>query len=439
VIAVDAAVRAALERFADAPGPATVAASGGLDSTVLARLLVPALRARGGRPRLLCFDHGWRPFEREREHVLALGREIGAPVVLGGALPDPARRRAVGPEAAAREARLGWLRARGEGPIHLGHHRDDAEENALLHGVDLAPAPGRLRRPLLALRRDDLRRWALREGWVWLEDPTNADPARPRNHLRHAVLPSLRGGPELESAMEQASAERLRRARIDAEVGAILPALLRAHGPGLRVLDRATLLACAPAVAAAAVRALCPGPGRGPGAPALSALLASVDEGVPRRHDLGGGWIGAVGPNTLELVRPPRTAPRPRPLAPLSDVRWPAAGRIRRRAVVDARPGRAGLGRDSALLAGADRPLWVVPAGAGRRMRPFGLAGSKRVSDLLREAGISAPRRATWPVVVDAADRVLWVPGARASEVAPLPPGGADATLLLFTDGIDAS
>ena len=53
---------------------------------------------------------------------------------------------------------------------------------ALTPGVTLA-------RPLLAVRREDMRTYATKHGVPWRDDPTNLDTRFRRNQVRHAVLP----------------------------------------------------------------------------------------------------------------------------------------------------------------------------------------------------------------------------------------------------------
>lgn len=436
---IDRLVQRSLDAFADPPGAALIATSGGLDSTVLARVLVPALQARGSSPRLACFDHGWRPFDAELDHVRDLARELAVPLHRGATRPDPSRRRAVGPEAEAREARHRWLGSLAAGPIYLGHHADDQVENVLLHGVAMAARRGVVRRPLLGARRQDLLDLATASAWPWIEDPTNADLARPRNRLRHGALPALGEPGSRDALVAQGREELERRTKAEALATAAIPTLLQHSARGRHVLDRDGLAALPSEVITAAVRSLCPGPGRGPSAAALSALLDAVGEGAAQRCDLGRGWIATVSPSTVELLRPPSPPPARRALGPGEDVLWPTVGRLLRRRLRAARPGDPRLGRSRALIADPERALWLTPAGRGRRIRPFGLAGTRPVSELLREAGVSPARRSTWPLVVDEADRVLWIPGVRASAHAPLPPGGADATLLLFTNRTDRS
>ena len=54
------------------------------------------------------------------------------------------------------------------------------------------------------------------------------------------------------------------------------------------------------------------------------------------------------------------------------------------------------------------------------RIRPFGMKGTRPVSDLLSEAGVKTERnKRNFPLIVaaDSPETVLWIPGIRASEV----------------------
>ncbi len=113
-----------------------------------------------------------------------------------------------GIEAAARAARyrsLERLRLRlGARYVLTGHHRDDQAETVLLRlrqgsgllglaGVQLRRGP--IVRPLLTCSRQQLATWRARVApdLQPVTDPTNADLARPRNLIRHYVLPHLEG------------------------------------------------------------------------------------------------------------------------------------------------------------------------------------------------------------------------------------------------------
>lgn len=63
--------------------------------------------------------------------------------------------------------------------------------------------------------------------------------------------------------------------------------------------------------------------------------------------------------------------------------------------------------------------LTVRPWEAGDRLAPFGMEGTKKVSDVFIDGKIPRGDRAQWPVVVTG-DEVVWVLGLRASGIAPV-------------------
>ncbi len=60
-------------------------------------------------------------------------------------------------------------------------------------------------------------------------------------------------------------------------------------------------------------------------------------------------------------------------------------------------------------------PLVIDSPREGDRMRPLGMTGTKKLSDLLTDAKVPRRRRAMLPVVRDG-DKVVWVAGVRLSE-----------------------
>src|SRR5262249_6768454 len=71
----------------------------------------------------------------------------------------------------------------------------------LAHGAPAEP-PVRVVRPLLCLRREEVRALLAARGLAWREDSSNADPRFTRSRVRHGFLPLVRelGG---ESAIEE--------------------------------------------------------------------------------------------------------------------------------------------------------------------------------------------------------------------------------------------
>jgi len=133
-----------------------------------------------------------------------------------------------GPEASARAARYGALRAavvrHGAAAVLLGHTRDDQAETVLLGlargsgARSLAGMPrarGAVRRPLLDLPRATVRA-AVPVGAPVVDDPHNADPRFARARVRHEVLPVLER--ELGPGIAEALARTADLARADADL-----------------------------------------------------------------------------------------------------------------------------------------------------------------------------------------------------------------------------
>ncbi|MEO1767532.1 tRNA lysidine(34) synthetase TilS [Thiobacter aerophilum] len=114
------------------------------------------------------------------------------------------RRRELGPEAAAREARYRVLLAQPADYVVLAHHLDDQVETVFLNllrgsGVrGLAGMPAvrkaggpRLLRPLITVPRAVILAYAKQRQLSWVEDESNRDTRLLRNFLRRNVLPLI--------------------------------------------------------------------------------------------------------------------------------------------------------------------------------------------------------------------------------------------------------
>ena len=72
---------------------------------------------------------------------------------------------------------------------------------------------------------------------------------------------------------------------------------------------------------------------------------------------------------------------------------------------------------DISVLDGA--PLTVRPWQKGDRIKPYGMRGSKKVSDIFTDAKVPVDRKSGIPIVTKD-DRILWVAGLRASSHYPV-------------------
>ncbi len=195
---------------AEAPDEATgfvVALSGGADSGALLAALA-ALAAKGelGLPlRAVHIDHGLQAAATAfREVCEALTRSLHVPLTIIAARVCSAP--GVSLEAAARDARytaLGTELRAGE-CLLTAHHSDDQAETFLLQALrgaglkGLAGMPllrsfagGWHLRPLLSVRRAELREFAAECGVIAVADPMNDDPRFDRSHLRTELWPHI--------------------------------------------------------------------------------------------------------------------------------------------------------------------------------------------------------------------------------------------------------
>jgi tRNA(Ile)-lysidine synthase len=392
------AVGAAFERQA---GRILVAVSGGVDSLAL---LVSAAEVAAGRTGVASLDHGLRPESAaEVERVAALARSLGLPFHTEalGLVPG------AGAEARARAARYAALdriaREHGYAAIATAHTADDQAETLLmrlargsaLRGAAAIRAEGpRLLRPLLAVRRAQTEAYVAAAGLEPVRDPSNEDLGLFRTRIRHHVLPVLR------QAAGPAVVERLARfARSAAEdeellAGLAEEALVRVHdGVGL---DAVAVRALPWPIRARVLRSWLEALGHPISDGLLRSVAAAIDRGgrtgLPGRAVLGaeGGWVRV-------LPRPGAAEPAALELRPDAPVRFGAF--------------RVFLGDGPGVPAGgATPPLLVRARRAGDRVSRAG-GPTRRVQDVLVDAGIPSEERGAWPLVADARGEVLWVVG----------------------------
>ncbi len=73
-------------------------------------------------------------------------------------------------------------------------------------------------------------------------------------------------------------------------------------------------------------------------------------------------------------------------------------------------------GNDICRLSGVKTPLYVRNRRQGDKMTVKGMLGSKKVSDIFIDCKIPMEQRELWPVVCDADDNIVWLPGLKKSK-----------------------
>jgi tRNA(Ile)-lysidine synthase len=435
-----------------APGAHVVAAvSGGADSTAL--LLALHTLARNGCPALTAahLHHGLRgrAADAEARFVRALCRTLGVRCVVGrAAVRARARRRGESIEMAARAARYAFLKrtAHRVGATHVatGHTRDDQAETVLLklargagpEGLSgIAPCtvlsgkPGsedmRLIRPLLDVSRAEVEAFLRARGQDWCEDASNASRDHLRNRVRHDVLPLLETAlnPAVRDALARtADILRAENAWLDAQARRVCP-----PGGTLTVRD----LAAQPAALRRRVVRLWLG-ARGVDPDRIDfetvariERLAATARGT-RSVDLPGGWSVRRRYGRLDVARRETAEPFRIALAlpgvtdlPLAGVRVRAEiapGIVRERGTPGVAPARASLSRKAV----GRRRIYARAWAPGDRMRPLGMAGSRKLQDIFTDARVPADRRARIPVF-ECGGEIVWIPGYRIARAWAVP------------------
>lgn len=269
--------------------PVVVACSGGADSLGLLAIVAAA----GLDPVAVHVDHGLRPGSAHDASAVAraaalLGVRVHATAVTvaaGGNL-----------EERSRDARYAALEAArielGATAVLVAHTADDQAETVLLNllrgsgarGLSGMPARrGTVVRPLLGVRRADVRAVCAAHGLVPVEDPSNQDLAHRRNWVRHHALPALSDGAQRDLVPvlnRQAAVLRAEADLLDELAGALL-AEAGAAQPTAKVLAGAH-----PALARRAVRQWLGSP-----PPSLAEVerVLTVARGECRAAELAGG------------------------------------------------------------------------------------------------------------------------------------------------------
>lgn len=407
-------------RLLEPDRPVVVALSAGADSSAL----LAALTALGYDCRAAHCNYHLRGEEsnRDKRRAEAMCADLGVDLYVRD-FDVEARRRATGEsvEMACRELRYAWFadlldRLRAQA-IAVAHHREDNVETLMLnlmrgsglHGLAaMRLRNGHVVRPLLGFSRTQIEDYLRARGIAWVDDSTNAESVYARNRLRNIVLPAL------EKQFAGASDGILRSIACLADNCALYDALIAEKreryiiGSELRLAD----IAAEPQAATLLYELLSP---MGFNRSQTDSMLAS-----PQRS--GASFV--AGHTAIELDRGighiVEAATRTKAdgeveISLARDVLQPIGIAVTERPVAEFRPERDVRVAyfDAEMLTGSPR-FTLRHWRRGDRMRPYGMSGSKLVSDIFADAKLSAEaKRRAWLLLRDG--EIIWAPGLRAS------------------------
>lgn len=397
-----------LDIVVHSPRPVIAGLSGGADSVALVALLkhagVCVVAAHAN------FGLRGQESERDQQFTIETANLLGVECRVKRFEVDPTQG---GVEEKCRRLRYAWFNRLASEldaqAVAVGHHRRDQAETMLLNLLDrrsgisglraMKPRNGIVARPLLNFDPNEIRAWLLQNGLTWVDDSSNNSLHYRRNVMRHQVIPALEKVMDnRRRAVDSLAASAANLADDERLLDSLAAATLSRHSTGNEIFLSSLLDELGPQTASLLARA---------------GLL-------PRRQAQQAADAALKGLNGLQFGR--YTLHNGVLYAPLANPKHPACSIE----VVDSSQFNPNIGpecawfdEDARLKAGA-RMEWRTPR-PGEKFATFGLHGhgSRRISDLLKEAAVPACRRSTF-MMLCLDDTPAWLPGIANSALLPV-------------------
>ncbi|MDE7427574.1 MAG: tRNA lysidine(34) synthetase TilS [Muribaculaceae bacterium] len=422
--------------------PVLVAVSGGADSVallaVLCELGYDVIAAHCN------FHLRGEESMRDMRFTTRLAAQLGVELAVKDF--DVQERRAVTGESvemAARELRYEWFRElldrEGAQAVAVGHHREDNIETFmlnLLRGSGLAGLTGMKRRtdyvvrPLLEMSRGEIEEYLAARGLGYITDSSNSSEEYKRNKLRLNILPHLES--EIPGALEALHTSMRHLAdnfglysdvvrELSAEYyhdGVVDVARLSEHGHA-RILLFEILRPY------------------GFNMTHVENILQGSRRSGVRFMSASGMWA-ELDRGLLRLTMPKDVNEEDVYAVSLRhDILTPVHIRVQLHEVADFQPERNGnvMYLDERILE-CEGVFYLRHWRHGDRLEPFGMKGSKQVSDIFCEARLSAAEKRNVWLLCTEDGRVMWIPGIRAWRHYAVRPGVQRYLRLEYMDGV---
>lgn len=414
-------------------GPVLVAVSGGADSVAL----LSALTALGYECVAAHCNFHLRGEESNRDmrHVEQITERLGVDLYVKDF--DVAARRALTGESlemACRELRYKWFfdlldRDRAQA-IAVGHHREDQAETFMLNlmrGSGLAGLAGmrhrneHVVRPLLDLGRADIESYLSDKGLDWIVDSSNASDDFARNRLRNRVLPLME---ELFPGAVDAMLRSMKNLRencdfYQSQTKKVIDGYTDSISDEINLSELLAGEPMAPLLLFEKLRAegfsrtqtddMLASATRSGGTFTAGSHTRSVDHGMLRAPHAGIGEEVADNTDEYEVNL-------------LRDIFEPLRIQVTHHHISEFSPTRDAKTAYIDAAALQDGHRWTLRRWRrGDRMTPYGMDGSKLLSDIFAANRLSAEaKRNTWVLACDGT--IVWAVGLRASSSFTLGP-----------------
>lgn len=409
-----------------------LAVSGGRDSVTLCHLIASA-----HIPFAIAHCNFYlRPGDCDRDEafVRRLANNYGVPCFVASFDTEAyARAEGLSIEEAARKLRYEFFeqqrQSNGYDLIATAHHRDDAIEtffiNLLrgtgitgLHGIPLRN--GNIVRPLLPFGRDEIDAYIRKHNLEYVEDYTNSQTLYMRNRIRHQLVPLMRQlSPSFDTVMQSNIARIAEAEQIyQSEIEHVRRTMLQPYGDGYAV-DIHTLRALSP-LSTYLFEILRP---FGFSSVVVGEISKSLDSQSGKQFFSSSHRIVKDRKSLLIFPYSAESSRQSEYIVSL-DRQNSALPLPLHFEVCDRPDGAIRLGRNEAWFDfdKVKQPLTLRHWRNGDRFTPFGMKGSRLVSDLFSDLKLSLnEKESTW-ILCDVDGTILWVVGLRASATASVTP-----------------